>query len=196
VSRQPTQTPSLKQQRHPADRSTSLGGRRTRCDVPITARAQAILDLGILFSTNVTYGTDLRSMDRVHLSPHVLYKQIDEGVVPAPEICIVKPAWLTIAVWSATNLGIDMSKPRLRLIHCSNGVRPSAKHRQHGRSFRPLVLRGSARAISVPSESSWDAALKLIDLGFLIFHVNYFAFLQASITVLEAHNWTAPEKAS
>ena len=101
-------------------------------------------------------------------------------------ICIVKPACLTIAVWSTTNLGIDMSKPRLRLIHCSNGVRPRAKHRQHGRSFRPLVVHGGARARSVPRESSWEAALKLIDLGFLIFHVNYLALLQASITVLEA----------
>jgi hypothetical protein len=48
----------------------------------------------------------------------------------------------------------------------------------------------------VPRESSWEATLKLIDLGFLIFHVNYLAFLQASITVLEAHNWTDPEKTS
>jgi hypothetical protein len=107
-----------------------------------------------------------------------------------------RTACLTIAVWSTTNLGIDMSKPRLRLIHCSNGVRPRAKHRQHGRSFRPLVIDGGVRARSVPRESSWDAALKLIDLGFLIFHVNYLAFLQASITVLEAHKWTDPEKTS
>jgi hypothetical protein len=48
----------------------------------------------------------------------------------------------------------------------------------------------------MPRESSWEAALKLIDLGFLIFHVNYLAFLQASITVLEAHKWTDPEKTS
>jgi hypothetical protein len=48
----------------------------------------------------------------------------------------------------------------------------------------------------VSSESSWEAALKPIDLGFLIFHVNYLAFLQANITVLEAHKWTDPEKTS
>jgi hypothetical protein len=111
-------------------------------------------------------------------------------------ICIVKPACLTIAVWSTTNLGIDMSKPRLRLIHCSNGVRPRAKHRQHGRSFRPLVVHGGARARSVPRESSWEAALKFFDLGFLACQLNYLAFLQASLTVLEAHNWTAAEKTS
>src|ERR1700731_990130 len=111
-------------------------------------------------------------------------------------ICIVKPACLTIAVWSTTNLGIDMSKPRLRLIHCSNGVRPRAKHRQHGRSFRPLVVHEGARARSVPRESSWEAALKLFDLGFLACQLNYLAFLQASLTVLEAHNWTDAEKTS
>jgi hypothetical protein len=48
----------------------------------------------------------------------------------------------------------------------------------------------------VPGESSWEAALKLIDLGFLISQVNYLAFLQASITVLDAYNWTNPEKTS
>lgn len=86
-----------------------------------------------------------------------------------------------------------MSKPSLQLIHCSNGIRPAAKRRQHGRSFRPLVIHGGA---SVPRESSWDAAFKLIDLGFLISHVNYLAFLQAGITVLDACNWTDPEKTS
>jgi len=76
-----------------------------------------------------------------------------------------------------------MSKPRLLLIHCSNGVRPAAKHRQHGRSFRPLVIHGGARARSVPRENSWEAALELINLGFLVSHGNYLAFLQASITL-------------
>src|ERR1700724_2720138 len=94
-------------------------------------------------------------------------------------------ACLTIAVWSTTNLEIDMSKPRLLLIHCSNGVRAD---RQRGRSFRPLVIHGGARARSVPRESSWEAALELINLGFLVSHGNYLAFLQASITVLEAYN--------
>jgi hypothetical protein len=104
-------------------------------------------------------------------------------------------ACLTIAVSSTTNLEIDMLKPRLRLIHCSNGVRPGAKHRQRGRSFQPLVIHGGALARSVPRESSWDAALELINLG-LISHGNYLALLQASITVLEAYNRTDPEKTS
>jgi hypothetical protein len=86
-----------------------------------------------------------------------------------------------------------MSKPHLQLIHCSNGIRPVAKRRQHGRSFRPLVIHGGA---SVPRESSWDAAFKLIDLGFLISHLNYLAFLQTGITVLDAYNWTDLEKTS
>jgi hypothetical protein len=89
-----------------------------------------------------------------------------------------------------------MSKPRLRLIHCSDGIGPEAKHRQHGRSFRPTVIHGGARATSVPRESPWQAALELIDLGFLISHGNYLAFLQASMTVLGAHHWTDPEKTS
>ena len=79
-----------------------------------------------------------------------------------------------------------MSKPRLQLIHCSNGIRPEAKHRQRGRSFRPSVIHGSARARSAPRENSCEAALELINLGFLISQVNYLAFLQASLTVLEA----------
>jgi hypothetical protein len=98
---------------------------------------------------------------------------------------------LTIAVSSTANLEVDMSKPRLRLIHCSNRIRPGAKHRQHGRSFQPLVINGR-----VPRESLWEAALELIDLGFSISHGNYLAFLQASITILEAYNWTDPEKTS
>ena len=63
-------------------------------------------------------------------------------------------------------------------------------------SFRPLVIHGGARARSVPRESSWEAALDLINLGFLISQGNYLAFLQASIIVLEALKWTDPEKTS
>ena len=58
-----------------------------------------------------------------------------------------------------------MSKPCLRLIHCSDGIRPEANHRPRGRGFRPLVIHGGARARSVPRESSWEAALELINLG-------------------------------
>jgi hypothetical protein len=87
-----------------------------------------------------------------------------------------------------------MSKPRLHLIHCSNGIRPEAKHSQRSRSFRPSVIHGGARAISAPRESSWEAALDLINLGFLISHVSYLAFLQASLTVLETCNRKDPEK--
>ena len=82
-----------------------------------------------------------------------------------------------------------MSKPRLLSIDCSNGVRSRAKHRQRGRGFRPLVIHGGARAKSAPRESSYEAALELINLGFLICHGNYLAFLQANITFLEAYNW-------
>ena len=88
-----------------------------------------------------------------------------------------------------------MSKTRLQLIHCSNDIRPRAKHRQHARSFRPLVIDGGARARSGGGSSS-EAALELVGLGFLISHANYLAFLEASITVLGAHHWNDPEKTS
>jgi len=105
-------------------------------------------------------------------------------------------AWLLIAVSSTTSLEIDMSKPHLLLIHCSDGILVGAKGRQRGRSFRPLVIRGGARARSVPRQSSWEAALELIDLGFLVSHASYLAFMQASLTVLGLYNWTDPERTS
>jgi hypothetical protein len=89
-----------------------------------------------------------------------------------------------------------MSKPHLLLIHCSDDILAGTKGRQRGRSFRPLVIHGGARASSVPRQSSWEAALELIHLGFSISHGNYLAFLQASTTVLEAYNWTDPGKTS
>jgi len=89
-----------------------------------------------------------------------------------------------------------MSKPHLLLIHCSNGARPEAKHRQRGRRFRPVVIHGGARARSAPRESLWEAAFELIHLGFSISHGNYLALLQASITVIDAYNRSDLEKTS
>jgi hypothetical protein len=51
-----------------------------------------------------------------------------------------------------------------------------------------LVIHGGVRAKSAPRESAWETALELIDLGFSISLRNYRAFLQASITILEAYN--------
>jgi hypothetical protein len=92
-----------------------------------------------------------------------------------------------------------MSKPSLQLIHCSNGIRPGAKRRHIGRSFRPLVIDGGVRSIdggvrSVPGEHSWKAALELFDLGLLAFYGNYLAFLEANMIVFNGSNWTDPEK--
>jgi hypothetical protein len=87
-----------------------------------------------------------------------------------------------------------MSKPSLQLIHCSNSIRPGAKRRQNGRSFRPFVINGGALVRSAAGERSWEAALELIDLGFLVFYRNYFACLGASATVLGGPNGTDPEK--
>ena len=86
-----------------------------------------------------------------------------------------------------------MSKPSLQLIHCSNGIRPGAKRRQNGRSFRPFVIHGGVK--SVPGEPPWEAALELIDVGFLFFYGNYLAFLEASTAVLGGPNRTDPEEA-
>ena len=88
-------------------------------------------------------------------------------------------AWFLIAVWSTASLEIDMSKPHLLLIHCPDGIPAGAKGRQRGRSFRPLVVRGGARARSVPRRRSGEAAFELIDLGFLVSHASYVAFRQA-----------------
>jgi hypothetical protein len=59
-----------------------------------------------------------------------------------------------------------------------------------------LVIHGAARAKYAPRETSWEVALELVNLGFLVFHGNYLAFLQASISALDACNRTDPEKTS
>ena len=79
-----------------------------------------------------------------------------------------------------------MPKPSLQLIHCSNSIRPAAKHRQNGRSFRPFVVHGGAQARSRLDEHSWEAALELIGLGFSVFYANYVALLGASMLALGA----------
>jgi hypothetical protein len=85
-----------------------------------------------------------------------------------------------------------MSKPSLQLIHSSNGVRPGAKRRRTGRSFRPFVIDGGVRSVSgVRSE---EASPELIDVGFLAFYGIYLAYLEASATVLGGPYWADPEK--
>jgi hypothetical protein len=86
-----------------------------------------------------------------------------------------------------------MSKPSLQLIHCSNGIRPGAKRRQNGRSFRPLVIDGGVK--SARAGHPWETAFKLFDLGLLVCCANYLAFLEASMIVLNDPNWTDPQKA-
>lgn len=46
----------------------------------------------------------------------------------------------------------------------------------------------------MPGGRSWETALELIDLGFLVFYGNYLALLEASTTALGGPNWTDPEK--
>jgi len=91
-----------------------------------------------------------------------------------------------------------MSKPGLQLIHCSNGIRRSAKRRQDSSGFRPFVIAGGMQ--STPVERSWQAALGLIGVGlgvgFLVSCANYLALLEASTTVLAGSNWIDHEKTS
>ncbi|MDE5453532.1 hypothetical protein GWE18_11760 [Bradyrhizobium sp. CSA112] len=85
-----------------------------------------------------------------------------------------------------------MSKPNLQLIHSSNGIPLRAKRPQNSRSFRPLVIDGGVG--SVPGEPGREAALELFDLGLLVFHRNYLAFLEAHMAVLRGLHWKHPEK--
>jgi hypothetical protein len=79
-----------------------------------------------------------------------------------------------------------MPRPRLQLVHSSNGTQPGADRRLRTRGFRPSVIQGSGRAKSAPGEISWDAPLKLMNFGVLASCRNYMAFLQLSMAVLEA----------
>ena len=81
-----------------------------------------------------------------------------------------------------------MSRPRLQLVHSSNGTQREADRRQRDRSFRPSIIQGSVQAKSAPGDISWDAPLKLMSLGFLASCRNYMAFLQVSMAVLGACN--------
>ena len=45
-------------------------------------------------------------------------------------------------------------------------------------------------------ERSWEVALELIGLGFLVSYANYVALLEASTTVLADPNWIGHEKTS
>jgi hypothetical protein len=92
----------------------------------------------------------------------------------------------------ATNVGIDMSKPSLQLIHCSNSIPAGAKRRHAKRSFRPEIIDGGVK--SATSEHPWETALELFGVGVLVAWGNYLALLEASTTVLNGSNWTDPEK--
>ena len=93
----------------------------------------------------------------------------------------------------ATNLGIDMSKPSLQLIHCSNSIPAGGRRRQTNRSFRPAIIDGGVK--SKAGQHPFEAALELFGLGVLVSCRNYLAFLEASMAVLNGSIRTDPEKA-
>jgi hypothetical protein len=84
-----------------------------------------------------------------------------------------------------------MSKPNLQLIHCSDSLPLRAGHGQKSRSFRPLIIDGGVR--SARGEPGWDATLQLFD-GLLVFHQNYFAFLEAHMAFLWGLHRERPER--
>jgi hypothetical protein len=86
-----------------------------------------------------------------------------------------------------------MSKPSLRLIHCSDGIRSGEKRRRNGHSFRPQIIEGGVRAM--PGEHCLETALALFGLGLLVFYGNYLALLEANMIVLNGSSWTVPETA-
>ncbi len=141
--------------------------------------------------------TGCRSRGKSHLSGGAKYlsqsvwsHSIPTVAVAAEISAVSKPACLTIAALFDHNLGIDMSKPRLQLVHNSNSIRPEAGHPQSGRRFRPLGIPGGARTRAVPGENAWEAARALIDISYL----NYLVFLGASMTALRAHIWIDPDE--
>jgi len=90
-----------------------------------------------------------------------------------------------IGIRSTATLEIDMSKPNLKLIHCSNIGRPKAERGQHGKGFRPLVIQGGALARCLPSDTSQEVAFQLIDVSLLISYGSYLAFWRAGLTFLD-----------
>ena len=94
-------------------------------------------------------------------------------------------ATVHIGIRSTATLEIDMSKPNLKLIHCSNIGRPKAERGQHGKGFRPLVIQGGALAGCLPSDTSQEVAFQLIDVSLLISYGSYLAFWRAGLTFLD-----------
>jgi hypothetical protein len=87
-----------------------------------------------------------------------------------------------------------MSKPRLRLIHCSDDIEPQVRDRRRERSFQLSVIDGGRRAVAAERESPLEALFGLFDLAVLVAHANCAAFIAASLTTLDPHGWTDPEQ--
>ena len=82
----------------------------------------------------------------------------------------------------ARNLEVDMSKPCLRLIHCSSDARPAQSYKRRRRGFRPHVIQGGAIARCLPTISD-GSLFDLIDAGLQISYQNYLALVLANLTV-------------
>src|ERR1700729_2690492 len=82
----------------------------------------------------------------------------------------------------ARNLEVDMSKPCLRLIHCSGG-QPALSHRKRRRAFRPSVIQGGAVTTHLQPMSD-DILFRLLDASVQISYQSYLTLLLANLTVI------------
>lgn len=88
--------------------------------------------------------------------------------------------------------GIDMPKAHLRLIRCSDDVKPETNRRD--RRFQPTIIDGGRRTNVVQAENPWEGLSDLFNLGLLIAQANYLTFVAASLNVLEHHARAAAER--
>ena len=80
-----------------------------------------------------------------------------------------------------------MSKPCLRLIHCSGG-QPALSRRKRRRAFRPSVIQGGAGATHLQAMSG-DSLFRLLDAPVQISYQSYLTLLLANLT---AFLWSLP----
>jgi hypothetical protein len=94
------------------------------------------------------------------------------------------PNHSAIGIRSTATLEIAVSKPNLKLIHCSTVSRPKAERGRHGEGFRPLVIQGGAPARCLPSDTSQEVAFQLIDVSLWVSYRSCLAIWQASLSFL------------
>ncbi len=87
-----------------------------------------------------------------------------------------------------------MPNTRLHLILCSDDVEPETRRQRGERSFQPSVVDGGKQTTSVPADNPWTDLLDFFDLGVVVSHASYLAFLKASLAALESRDWAHPKQ--